>query len=412
MSIQVDGLRGPLIWDLGHCAWFEELWVLRNAFHEPAVSPETDVIYDNERYHKRTRQTMRLLGGDALFTYMQAIRQRVLQRLEETVFPDDHPLLRGGFVFDLVLNHEMQHREIMIITLQQLLSFPLPAMQNSRTGVASAANQQDRSNYRPGMMIEIPAGEFLMGADHHDFAYDNERPAHRVFVPTFAIDKFLTSNGEYLEFIEAGGYQRREFWSDAGWNWIKTEQIVSPDYWRFDPQEGWVRKNFGGEIRPLDADEPVCNVSWHEAEAYAHFRGKRLPTEQEWEKAAAWNANRGTAQLYPWGQSPIGPERASTDARLWGPCKVWELPGGDSPYGVRQMLGNVFEWTSSPFLPYDGFQAHPYKEYSQIFMNPRFKVLRGASWATAANAIRNSYRNFYLPEHRNVIAGIRLARDL
>jgi len=409
MSIQVDELRGPLIWDLGHCAWFEELWILRKAFQEAASHDWSDTVYDNERNHKRSRQTMKLLRQEDLLHYMQDIRQRVLAQLEKADLSTDDPLFSNGFVFDLVLNHEMQHREVMIITLQQLLSFPLPAMEHSEPW---SIQEADRHTYSPGEMVEIPAGAFMMGATHESFAYDNERPAHQVHVASFALDRFLTSNEDYLEFIEAGGYERRELWSDEGWQWIKFNQIFCPDFWRFDPHKGWVHKNFGGDVRPLDPEAPVCNISFHEADAYARFRDKRLPTEAEWEKAAAWDPDSQQSRRFPWGSNEFRPELANLNTSRWSPAKVWEYAAGESHYGVRQMIGSVFEWTATPFAAYPEFKAFPYKEYSEIFMNPQVKVLRGASWATDPESVRNSYRNFYLAHQRNVIAGVRLAKSL
>lgn len=399
LTIQVDELRGPLIWDLGHIAWFEELWIARGTFGQKPLRNDADLYYDNERNHKRTRQTMPLLRENELYDYINRVRANSLSHLSACDFKTDNKLLNKGFVFHLALQHELQHHEIMMITLQQLLTRPLSLM---ATESRPLIHKSDRAEFSPGTMVEIPAGPFTLGATFEDFAYDNERPAQEIDVRTFHLDRFLTTNGEYIEFIEAGGYEKKAYWTDEGWTWIKANQIVAPDYWRFDPHAGWVRKGFGGAIRSLVLDEPVVNVSAHEADAYARFRGKRLPTEIEWEKAA------GTTR-YPWGDEAPTEQTACLAGHHWGPCPVWAYPAGDSIYGVRQLIGNVFEWTASPFAPYRSFQAFPYKEYSEIFMNPHFRVLRGASWATHPLSVRNTFRNFYLPHHRNVIAGIRLA---
>lgn len=406
LTVQVDELRGPLIWDLGHIAWFEDLWIARNAFGLKPLRSEVDIYYDNERNHKRLRQTMPILQDGALYDYMRTIRQNTLLYLVNCDFDPGNKLLKNGFVFYLALHHELQHHEIMIITLQQLLTHSIAPMD------ASPIEQSDRKGYedfQPGATVEIPAGSFVLGAAHEDFAYDNERPAHEIDVPAFHIDRFLTTNADYIEFIEAGGYEKKGYWSDAGWQWIKANQIVAPEYWRFDPNEGWVRKGFGGAIRPIVPDEPVINVSAYEADAYALFRGKRLPTEVEWEKAASTDPGGHETRLDPWGNPEPTGLHAPLACRHWGPCPVWRYPEGESAYGVRQLMGNAFEWTASPFTPYRSFKAFPYQEYSQIFMNPHFRVLRGASWATHPLSARKTFRNFYLPHHRNVIAGIRLA---
>jgi len=407
--IQVDELRGPLIWDLGHSAWFEELWILRNAFNEKKSWSHEDPCFDNELNHKRTRQTMRLPYAQELFDYAKNIRNRTLTRLEKTPFDDKNALLKNGFVFDLVLQHEHQHRELTFITLQQLLAFPHPSL--SKGSFVSEINHQQKQEWNPGAMVEIPEGEFTLGALDTLFAYDNEKPAHQVTVSKFKMDQFKTSNKEFLEFINADGYNNQEFWTDKGWSWIKFNEVTCPDYWRNDPNTGWIRKGFGGKNNPLQLDHPVCNISWYEAMAYAKFRGKRLTTEAEWEWAAALENSDSTKRFYPWGEAPPTSTHANLDASRLGPCPVWDYADGDSSLGLRQMVGNVWEWTSSPFKPYQNFKAFPYPEYSEIFMRHQLKVLKGASWATSPTLVRNTFRNFYLPHHRHVIAGIRLVKD-
>ncbi len=412
--IQLDELRGPLVWDVGHSAWFEELWVLRNRFGEKESCPGSDLIFDNEKNHKRTRQVMKLPYGAELIGYREGIHQRTFYQLEKADFDSDNPLTKNGFVFDLVLNHELQHREIMVITLGSLLAFAHPAF--PETNSLSSKEQGTPDKWFPGEMVEIPEGEFWMGASGSHFSYDNEKPAHLVFVPRFFMDRFKTSNQEYLEFIQAGGYRHRDYWTEEGWQWIQFNQVTSPDYWRYDPHEGWLRKSFGGKIMPLKLSEPVSHVSWHEAVAYARFRGKRLLTEEEWERAASLSNKGYETRIYPWGNTEPGLKEALLNlnglSASEGPlAPVWAYQERDNLLGVRQLIGNVWEWTSSPFKPYPGFKAYPYAEYSKIFMGDEFKILKGGSWATSPWTTRNTFRNFYLPHHRNVIAGIRLARS-
>ena len=351
---------------------------------------------------------MPLLNGEKLLNYLEKIRSRSLKVLADCDFSEENPLLKNGFAFDLVLNHEFQHQELMIITMQQLLARPHPSLSPSPFKVEKEA----KNDWKPGTMVRIPEGEWIMGSKNSGFAYDNEKPAHTVSLPRFAIDRFKTSNVEYIEFIESGGYQNKKFWADEGWAWIQQNEITLPAYWRYDSNEGWLRKNFGGIIEPLRGDESVCNVTWYEASAYAKFRGKRLPTEAEWERAASFNEETGKAQMFPWGNEEPNSKHGNFYSERLGPSPVWEYPNGDTVTGLRQLIGNAWEWTSSVFQPYQGFKAFPYPEYSQIFLDSKFKVLKGGSWATSPLAVRNSFRNFYQPQHRHVISGIRCAKTL
>ena len=260
----------------------------------------------------------------------------------------------------------------------------------------------------PDEMIEIPAGPFVMGTDCPDFAYDNERRAHEVDLPAFALDPAPVTHRAYLEFIAAGGYREREFWSEAGWRWREETAAEAPLYWRRGEDGRWRRRRFDREAEP-PPDEPVTHVSYWEAEAYARFAGKRLPTEAEWEKAALWDPAAGRARAYPWGDEPPTPERANLDQLAFGPAPVGAYPAGVSAYGVHQMVGDVWEWTSSDFLPYPGFAAFPYPEYSEVFFGSDHKVLRGGSWATRPAVARGTCRNWDYPIRRQIFTGIRCA---
>jgi len=248
-----------------------------------------------------------------------------------------------------------------------------------------------------------------VGTDDESRAYDNERPRHDVDLGAFQIDVAPVSNGEYLRFIEDGGYQREDLWTPEGWQVLGEQGWEGPAYWQ--RQEGrWSRVGFG-RTRPLDPNRPVIHVSWFEADAYARWAGKRLPTEQEWEKAASWDPARGEARTYPWGEGVPTAELANLDQVLLEPMPVGTYPRGRSFFGCHQMLGDVFEWTASDFEPYPGFEAYPYPEYSEVFFGDGYKVLRGASWAVPEFMARNTYRNWDLPQRRQIFAGFRCVRD-
>jgi iron(II)-dependent oxidoreductase len=260
-------------------------------------------------------------------------------------------------------------------------------------------------------MIHIPGGEFVMGTDDHARALDNERNAHVVDLPGFLIDATPVTNGAYLRFVEDGGYERPELWSQAGWEYIKEERIGAPKHWWYQPEpHSWWTERFGFD-EPLDPAAPVVHVSWYEADAYARWAGKRLPTEAEWEKAASWDpAGTGTKRLYPWGDEEPTPAHANLDQLAFRAAEVGAYPEGASAYGVLGMVGDVWEWTSSDLYAYPGFEAFPYREYSEIFFGPDHKVLRGGSWATRPGAMRNTFRNWDYPIRRQLFVGFRCAK--
>ena len=245
-----------------------------------------------------------------------------------------------------------------------------------------------------------------MGDPGEGFAYDNERPRHEVELPAFEIDRLPVTNGDYLEFVEAGGYDDRRCWSPEGWEWIRETGTRRPLYWTEDGRE----RRFGSGD-PIDPSLPVMHVSWFEADAYARWRGKRLPTEAEWEKAAAWDPVDGKSRRYPWGDEPPEGRHANLDQTAFGPAPAGAHPAGESAYGVLGLIGDAWEWTASDFGPYPGFRAFPYEEYSSIFFGSDYKVLRGGSWATRPHVIRNTFRNWDFPRRRQIFAGFRCARD-
>ena len=258
-------------------------------------------------------------------------------------------------------------------------------------------------------LIEIPAGPCTIGIGPDGFAYDNERPRHRTDVRGYLIGHAPITNASYLTFVEGGGYERREWWSDEGWAWKEDYDISRPGSWTADRTAEWRI----GQLEPLDPHRPVVHVSWFEADAFARAHGARLPTEIEWEKAATWDQGQGAARLYPWGNDPPTPGvHANMDHFGCGAAPVGAYPAGTSPYGCLGMIGDVWEWTSSDFGGYPGFRPHPYKEYSQVFFGPDYKVLRGGSWASRARVITPTFRNWDYPQRRQIFSGFRIARDL
>jgi iron(II)-dependent oxidoreductase len=249
--------------------------------------------------------------------------------------------------------------------------------------------------------VIIPAGEFVMGSDDpHN--YDNERPAHRVFVPGFALDETPVTVAQYRQFIEDGGYRARELWDEAGWAWVTTSGETTPAHLGRSP--------FGP--RNTDPAAPVMGVNAYEADAYARWAGKRLPTEAEWEKAAAWCPTTGESRRYPWGEASATPEHADHDGGRWAPAAVGSYPLGRSAAGVLDMAGSVWEWTSTVFGPYEGFVAFPYKGYSQAHFDGTCRVLKGGSWVTRGPLLRCAFRNFYPLDYRQGFLGFRCARSL
>jgi ergothioneine biosynthesis protein EgtB len=257
-------------------------------------------------------------------------------------------------------------------------------------------------------MVDIPGGIYELGFSGNGFSYDNELPEHKVYLQPFRIDVAPVTNGEYAKFIEAGGYSDYKYWLADGWDTVEENGWEAPLYWEKKGGK-WHKKDFRGH-NEIDPDEPVVNVSYYEADAYARWSGKRLPTEAEWEKAASWNEELGRKTLYPWGDGEPAPENANLlDSALWGPSKSGSYPAGVSYYGCHQMLGDVWEWTSSEYVLYPGFMSK-FPEYTDKWAVNQ-KVLKGGCFATPAKQIHNSYRNYFKPHERIMFAGFRCAQD-
>ncbi|HET6997414.1 MAG TPA: SUMF1/EgtB/PvdO family nonheme iron enzyme [Solirubrobacterales bacterium] len=331
-------ILSPLAWDLGHIANFEELWLVQTIGNREPLHGELGRFYDAIENPRKTRGELPILRDAELRAYMADVRERTLEVLDEVdISPEaGDPLLREGFVYELLLAHELQHNETMLQLLQLVDGYESPPVDTALARTPAAGG--------PGT-IAVAAAEHSIGAPGRGFAYDNERPRHVVELAAFEIDRTPVANAAYTEFMEDTGAEPPLYWQQDGGGWISTAM---------------------GKNAPVDPEQPVIHVSWDQAGAYATWAGKRLPSEHEWEAAH------------------------------------------DHLDGV----GGVWEWTSSDFLAHPGFTAFPYKEYSEVFFGDEYKVLRGASWATHPDVVRRSFRNWDLPQRRQIFSGLRCARDL
>jgi iron(II)-dependent oxidoreductase len=400
LTRQHDPLMSPLIWDVAHVANYEDLWLVR-ALGGATTRAGLDDLYDAFKQPRSVRSTLPLLGPADARAYGAAVRERALELLAGADLAADspEPLLRGGFVHNMVVQHEHQHDETLLAAVQLL---PLEEGHRLDAPARPAGRPLTASEVR------VPAGSFLMGSDH-PWAYDNERPRHEVHLDAYWIDAAPVTNAQFQQFVDAGGYDEPRWWTPAGWAWRQEADLRAPQFWRRDGQ-AWLRARFG-HVEPVPADEPVQHVCWYEADAYARWAGKRLPTEAEWERAAAWDDLTGLAHPWPWGDDAPTDAHANLGQRHLGPAPVGAYPAGVSPVGCHQMLGDVWEWTATDFGPYPGFAAFPYDEYSAVFHGDRYKVLRGGSWAAHPAASRTTFRNWDFPIRRQIFAGFRCARD-
>lgn len=393
-------ILSPMVWDLGHIANFEELWLCQSLAGLEPLKAEFATMFDAVLNPRPTRKDLPLPVARTLWDYMSRVRTRALDVLQRGSSREPVQLLDRGFFYEMVAEHEEQHQET-LLQLLQVLESPsyLPAQRRS----LPPGRELDSS------MVLIPEGSFQMGSPGGGFAYDNERQAHAATLPAYRIDKTPVSCGQYLAFVEDCGYDREDLWSVAGWQWRSESGVLAPGNW-LQGREGW-RVRHMDRIEPLRRDLPVVHVGFYEAEAYARWAGKRLPSEAEWEKAALWDPETQRARLYPWGDEIPHPEIANVDQLGFQPAPIGAYPRGASAYGVEQLIGDVWEWTQSDFSAYPGFAAFPYAEYSEIFFGSEYKVLRGGSWATRPAIARGTFRNWDLPIRRQIFAGFRCAQD-
>ncbi|MFD4351859.1 ergothioneine biosynthesis protein EgtB [Nocardia sp. NPDC058518] len=395
---QHSPLMSPLVWDLAHIGNQEELWLVRDVGGRDAVRADIDELYDAFKHARSNRPALPLLDPGQARGYLGSVREKVLDVLDSSDLAGT-PLVDNGFAFGMIAQHEQQHDETMLATHQ--LRIGAPVLSAPPAPVAQVP---------VGGEIVLPAGEFLMGTSADPWALDNERPAHPVHVDGFAIDVAPVTNGQFLAFLDDGGYDRPELWSERGWAHRKEAGLVAPQFWQRDA-DGWTRTAFGVRA-PLRLDQPVVHVCWFEAEAFARWAGKRLPTEAEWEKAARFDPRTGASRRYPWGEDQPDAHLANLGQQHLEPAEVGAYPAGASATGVHQLIGDVWEWCSSGFEAYPGFRAFPYREYSEVFFGGDYRILRGGSFGTDEVACRATFRNWDHPIRRQIFAGFRLARDL
>jgi gamma-glutamyl hercynylcysteine S-oxide synthase len=359
-------ILSPLAWDMGHIANFEELWLVQTVGGREPLNGELGRFYDAIENPRATRNELPILRGSELRSYLEDVRERALDVLEEVDLESDDPLLAGGFVYELLIAHEHQHTETMLQLIQMVDGYEPVEVVEPPTPDPAVGDGPD--------MVLVEGGTVELGAGPDGFAYDNERPRHAVELDSFLIDRTPVTNRAYAEFVRETDTEPPMYWEADGDWWLRTAM---------------------GRREPVDPDEAVIHVSWHEADAFARWAGKRLPTEQEWEAAA------GGADA----------DRANLDQLAFGTSRVGAYADAPSDCGALHMLGDVWEWTSSDFVAYPGFEAFPYPEYSEVFFGDTYKVLRGGAWATRRNVVRTTFRNWDLPERRQIFAGLRCAKD-
>lgn len=400
LSRTPDPIMSPPVWDLGHIAAYEELWLACTVGGGAPQYPDLQRAYDAFETPRAERTKVDLLDVPACHAYLTSVRNRTFDLLAESdLDPGGPPLLADGFVFEMVAQHEAQHTETV---LQALQMYDDGTYRPARRSVPRPAPVDGAGR------VTIPGGSFTMGATAGGFSYDCERPRHHRTLGAFALDRSPVSNARHLAFMEDGGYARPELWSAEGWQWRSRHDVEAPLYWSRDGGSTWLVRSFD-RTEPVDPHQPVCHVSWFEAEAHARWAGGRLPSEAEWERAAAAEAD--VPSRYPWGDDHVD-GRANLDQTGFATAPIGAYPDGAAPSGALQMIGDVWEWTATPFDPYPGFTAFPYREYAEVFFGDRYRVLRGGSWATQAIAARTSFRNWDLPQRRQIFAGFRLAWDL
>jgi iron(II)-dependent oxidoreductase len=391
----------PLRWEIGHAAYFHEYWVLRRFLGMPAMRPDVDDLFDSILIPHDTRWDLPLPSLAETLEYMRRVLEAECAALRERGADSEQDYLVQYAVF-----HEDMHTEAFLYS-RQTLGYPAPGF-GQRPECSDSEWVPERSAVGD---VAIPGGEFWLGARPEDgFCFDNEKWAHRVPVKPFRISRMAVSHAEFLAFVEDGGYRDQAFWDVDGWAWRSAAGAQWPVYWR-PGADGWERRWFN-VWEPLPMRSAMIHVNWFEARAWCRWAGRRLPTELEWEVAAAGEPTPEGDRLspckryYPWGETAPTPAEANLDGRLLGTLPVDALPAGDSAFGCRQMLGNAWEWTDSVFAPYPGFVPDMYADYSQpLFGNTR--VLRGGAWATRARLIRATWRNYYGPERNDVLAGFR-----
>lgn len=389
----------PMQWEIGHVAWFYEYFILRRLYDRPALLANGDKLYDSIAIDHDRRWNLPLLSLEDTLTYMAQVHDALIERLTGPMADE-----QDSFIYQFAAFHEYMHVEAYLWT-RQTLAYPRPDLGSATHDEGGGLTVDHLADD-----AEIPGGSFLLGAlPQAPFLFDNEKWAHPVEIAPFRIARAAVTNAEFARFVEDGGYRRPEFWDQDGWRWRGEVGAEHPVYWRREHSDGWSVRRFD-EWFPLAAEEPVVHVNWFEANAYCRWAGRRLPSEAEWEVAATAEPTANGRELstrkrrFPWGDEPLTAQRANLDCSRLGCIDVAALPAGDSAFGCRQMMGNVWEWTSNTFGPYPGFAPDAYREYSEMLFGST-KVLRGGAWTS--HLVSANYRNYFGPERRDIFAGFR-----
>jgi len=400
---RVHDFYSPIGWHFGHIGMTEEYWTCVRALDRPAEDDHLCFLFANIPENPKGNR-VHLPSHEEVAAYLESTRIRALAALEDADLESADPLLTDGYAWEFALQHECQHQE----TIAELLQ--LIRQRQIRDGAESvsvpAPTAQIDPAAPPSRMVRIIGVSFQMGSgDRH--GYDNEKDVHPVKIAPFELDADPVPVAAWLRFMDAGGYTCRDYWSDSGWEWRVECDVRHPEYWL--AHEGAYIYCSADGARPLDPLEPVSSISWYEADAYARWAGKRLPTEAEWEYAAAYDLVTRCSRRYPWGDDPAWSRNFDCELRNWKPRGIGAHRTRNA-FGVRAMAGGVWEWTATPFLPYPGFEAFPYDGYSKEHMDGKHFVCRGGSWATDRRILRASFRNWYVPTYRQGFLGMRCAR--
>lgn len=409
LKVRVHDFYSPIGWHFGHIGRTEEYWISHKAMRLPVSNDKLSFLFADLPENPKDNR-VNLPSRQEIVDYLSSTRATALMMLDKAEFEPDNPFLAEGYAWDFALQHECQHQETICEMLQLIqkqmrgqngVGAPLTARLGAGAGTPLSLATEDE-------YVEIPAGRFTMGTNE-TCVYDNERRAHEVTLNAFKLAKHPVTTAEWFDFMSDGGYLREGLWSEEGWIWRCAQEAERPEYWsETNGQIGYCGPYGVREIHP---QEPVTSICWYEADAYARWAGKRLPTEEEWEYAASMEPESNQKRRYPWGEEPPNSQTAVSAITSWGPRPVGERSCGASAFGLLDMAGNVWEWTSSKFLPYPGFSAFPYDGYSKDHMRGGHYVCRGGSWATAAPILRCTFRNWYVPTYRQGFLGLRCADD-
>jgi gamma-glutamyl hercynylcysteine S-oxide synthase len=396
MGLKLD-IVNPVLWEIGHLGWFHEYWTLRLSHGQAPLIARADDLWNSSTVAHDTRWGLDLPDRSDTFAYLANVLERQCEHLARDDFAN-----HARYFYELAIRHEDMHVEALTY-MRETLAYPPPAALGERRPPPAGALPGD---------AEVPGGTWRLGATKADgFIFDNEKWAHAIELEPFRIARAAVTNRDFAAFVEAGGYRIREFWSDAGWAWRERQRAERPIYWQPKSDGVWRERRYD-RTEGLQLDAPVVFVNWYEADAWCRWAKRRLPTEVEWEAAAIGEPSAGGRRLaevkrvWPWGDAMPKGNHANLDFTFDAPLDVAACSGGDSAFGCRQMVGNVWEWTASDFEPFPGFAADPYADYSQPWFGRR-KVLRGGCWATSARIARPKYRNFFSPDRNDIFSGFR-----